>query len=54
MIPGKKVFAIFGFCSIRHFIDLTEILEEKIMVFVNEVAEIVHNTVYANEGSTNK
>jgi hypothetical protein len=54
MIPGKKIFAIFGFCDIRNFIDMTEVLEERVMVFVNEVADIVHNTVNAFEGSANK
>lgn len=28
MIPGHKVAAIFGFCSIRHFADTTEVLKE--------------------------
>ena len=54
MIAGKKIFAIFGFCDIRNFIDMTEILEERVMVFVNEVADIVHNSVNNYEGSTNK
>jgi hypothetical protein len=54
MIPGRKMFAIFGFCDIRYFNDLTEILEEKIFLFVNEVAEIVHSTVNSYEGATNK
>jgi hypothetical protein len=48
------MFAIFGFCDIRYFNDLTEILEEKIFLFVNEVAEIVHSTVNSYEGATNK
>lgn len=26
MIPGKKIMAIFGFCSIKNFADATEIL----------------------------
>lgn len=54
MLPGKKIFAMFGFCDIRMFNDMTEILEERVMVFVNEVADIVHNTVNNYEGSTNK
>lgn len=54
MIPGKKIFAIFGFCDIRMFNDITEILEEKVMLFVNEIAEIVHSTVTNYEGAINK
>jgi hypothetical protein len=42
LIPGKKIIAIFGFCDIRNFTDITEILEEKVMLFVNEIASIVH------------
>lgn len=38
LIPGKKVFAIFGFCNIRQFSEMTEALEEKVMTFVNEIA----------------
>ena len=35
--------AIFGFCDIRNFTDMTEVLQEDIMVFVNEIASIVHS-----------
>ena len=35
MIMGTKVYAIFGFCSIRQFFETTEILEESVMGFVN-------------------
>ena len=28
MIPGKKVFAIFGFCDIHHFNVANEVLQE--------------------------
>lgn len=27
LIPGSKVFAVFGFCDIRNFTDTTEILQ---------------------------
>jgi hypothetical protein len=36
---------IFGFCDIRNFTDATEVLQEDVMIFVNEIGEIVHNTV---------
>ncbi|CAD8157087.1 unnamed protein product [Paramecium octaurelia] len=54
MIPGKRVLAIFGFCDIRNFTDATEVLQEDVMVFVNEIAEIVHFTVDSYGGSVNK
>ena len=54
MIPGKKVCAIYGFCDIRNFTDTTEILQEKVMVFVNEIAEVVHELTSEYGGSANK
>jgi class 3 adenylate cyclase len=54
MIPGKKTHCIFGFCDIRNFTDATEVLQEGVMVFVNEIAEIVHSIVYLYSGSANK
>ena len=54
LIPGSKVFAIFGFCDIRNFTDTTEILQEEVMVFVNEVAEIVHGLTHLYMGAPNK
>merc|ERR1719476_255198 len=35
MVPGSRVEAIIGFCKIRHFTHATEVLNEKVMVFVN-------------------
>jgi len=54
MIPGKKVIAIYGFCDIRNFTDTTEVLQERVMVFVNEIAEIVHEITTDHCGSANK
>jgi class 3 adenylate cyclase len=54
MLPGKKMLAIFGFCDIRNFTDATEVLQQGVMVFVNEIAEIVHGTVDHYNGSANK
>ena len=50
MIPGKKVCGIFGFCDIRCFTDATEVLQESIMVFVNNIADIVHGEVSKYDG----
>jgi class 3 adenylate cyclase len=54
VIPGKKIMAIYGFCDIRNFTDTTEVLQEKVMIFVNEIAEIVHELTADYLGSANK
>jgi hypothetical protein len=45
MICGNKCMAIFGFCDIRNFTDSTECLQEGVMLFVNEIGELVHSVV---------
>ena len=54
IIPGKKVMGIYGFCDIRNFTDTTEVLQQNVMIFVNQVAEIVHEIVSDYCGSANK
>lgn len=54
LIPGQKMIGIFGFCDIRNFTDATEVLQEGVMLFVNQIAEIVHGTVDSMLGSANK
>lgn len=54
MVPGAKILAVFGFCDIRQFSEVTEILQEEVMLFVNEVADIVHTIVDAYSGACNK
>ena len=46
--------AIFGFCDIHHFEDISVVLETWLMNFVNEIAEIVHSEVDRFSGSANK
>ncbi len=46
--------AIFGFCDIRNFTDATEVLQEGVMLFVNEIGEIVHGIVDSYSGAANK
>jgi hypothetical protein len=41
-VRGNKTVAIFGFCDIRQFTNVTEVLQEKVMLFVNDIAKIVH------------
>ena len=54
MIEGKKKCAIFGFCDIRNFTDTTEELQEGVMMFVNEIAQIIHGLVDKYFGAANK
>jgi len=54
MLPGQKIMAIFGFCDIRNFTDATEVLQEGVMLFVNEIGEIVHGVVDQFSGAANK
>ena len=51
---GKKKTAIFGFCDIRQFEEIALALEERTILFVNEIAEIVHSSVDRFQGATNK
>ena len=54
MLPGTKAMFIFGFCDIRNFTDATEVLQEGVMLFVNEIGEIVHQIVDRYSGAANK
>jgi class 3 adenylate cyclase len=54
MLPGEKCICIFGFCDIRNFTDATEVLQEGVMVFVNEIGQIVHGIVDKYSGAANK
>jgi hypothetical protein len=54
MLPGLKIMSIFGFCDIRNFTDATEVLQEDVMRFVNEIGEIVHGVVDRYSGAANK
>ena len=54
MANGNKVVGIYGFCDIRNFTDTTEELQEGVMVFVNEIAQIVHGVVDKYMGAPNK
>ena len=54
MANGNKVVGIYGFCDIRNFTDTTEELQEGVMVFVNEIAQIVHGIVDKYMGAPNK
>jgi class 3 adenylate cyclase len=54
LIPGKRITGVFGFCKIKNFSVLTEVLQDQVMLFVNQVAEIVHGFVDELLGAPNK
>jgi class 3 adenylate cyclase len=54
MLDGKKKIAIFGFCEIRDFQILNQALQAKTILFVNEIADIVHSNVDRYGGAANK
>ena len=54
MMPGERTYAIFGFCILDDFNETNEVLEETIMSYVNQVAEITHSMVDKYGGSANK
>ncbi|KAF0719136.1 Aste57867_1250 [Aphanomyces stellatus] len=54
MAPGKKVYAIFGFCSIRNFLEATDLLKEEIMQYTNQIGGVVHESVDSFGGHANK
>lgn len=54
MVPGMRVECIIGHARIRHFSTVTEVLQAKVMTFVNQVAEIVHGIVDQFHGAANQ
>merc|ERR1712087_857620 len=54
MIPGRRVDCMIGIARIRDFSTATEVLQGKIMTFVNQIAEIVHGVVDEFHGAANK
>ena len=53
-VPGEKIIGIYGFCDIRNFTDATEVLQPKVMQFVNRIAAVVHTNVVKFGGIPNK
>jgi len=54
MLEGTRVDCIMGSVRIRDFSTATEVLQEKVMTFVNQIAEIVHGVVNEFHGAANK
>ena len=53
-IIGKRIYGIFGFCEIRNFYEINEILQEDSIILINEIAEIVHRNVHLYGGDVSK
>jgi len=54
MQRGTKISCIFGVCSIRYFLDITDCLQEEVMVFINKIVKIVHTSSKYYKGFPNK
>jgi class 3 adenylate cyclase len=54
MIPGARVECILGLARVSDFSTAIEVLQGKIMTFVNQIAEIVHGVVNGYHGAPNK
>ena len=53
-MKGEKIMAVYCFCDIRNFTDSTEVLQTKVMYFVNQIALIVHSNCVKYGGAPNK
>jgi class 3 adenylate cyclase len=54
MVEGTRVECILGTLRIRDFSLATEVLQGRVMTFVNQIAEIVHGVVNEFHGAANK
>lgn len=57
-VPGKRVYALFGFVAIKEFDKLLRSLDKDVMILINDVARVVHDEVYrwalGDSGQCNK
>eukprot|EP00286_Rhodomonas_abbreviata_P017538 CAMPEP_0181343828 /NCGR_PEP_ID=MMETSP1101-20121128/31820_1 /TAXON_ID=46948 /ORGANISM="Rhodomonas abbreviata, Strain Caron Lab Isolate" /LENGTH=773 /DNA_ID=CAMNT_0023455535 /DNA_START=151 /DNA_END=2469 /DNA_ORIENTATION=+ len=51
---GKVIHGLFGFCDVRNFTTITEILQGDVVRVINGIAEVVHGHVVNNYGAPNK
>jgi len=54
MVPGQRIDCVIGHARIQNFSVATEVLQSRVMNFVNQVAEIVHGVVEEHYGAANK
>jgi len=45
-VPGKLVYALFGFAAIDDFNHLLRSLDQDVMILINDVANVVHSEVF--------
>lgn len=45
-VPGKRVYALFGFVAINGFSEQLRALDRDVMILINDVAKVVHDEVY--------
>jgi hypothetical protein len=45
-IPGKQVYALFGFIGINDFSKQLRSLEQDVMILINDIGRVVHDEVY--------
>mmetsp|Transcript_26117 Transcript_26117/g.57205 ORF Transcript_26117/g.57205 Transcript_26117/m.57205 type:complete len:611 (+) Transcript_26117:149-1981(+) len=45
-VPGKQVYALFGFVTICGYSDLLKALDRDIMILINDIAKVVHDEIY--------
>lgn len=57
-VPGKRVYAIFGFLAIDGFSEQLRALDRDVMILINDVAKVIHDEVFrwalGNSGQCNK
>lgn len=51
---GKVMHGLFGFCDVRNFTTLTEVLQGDVVRVINGIADVVHTAVVNNFGAPNK
>ena len=58
LVPGKLVYALFGFCGIMDFAYLLHALDHSVIELINDVAKVVHDEVFrwglGSRGQCNK
>jgi class 3 adenylate cyclase len=57
-VPGKRVYALFGFVAINYFGRMLRVLEQDTLALINDVAKVVHDEVFrwalGDSGQCNK
>jgi len=54
IIEGNETVAIYSFCQIFNFYEIFDSLKENVLIFINEIAEIIHEITDENFGFVDK